>query len=197
MDKEEQIEEELIPQRCACCGRTSEMIDILNQHFQRNLTLKRIGMYSETLCSECVSELQQIAFEQVYYGDPRGRVKDLQNKCVAILFNREHPNVDVDEELCSLLVFYQNKIEELKHRGRFSLDDLKSSFHSAMNEWNVTHKYKCTVLIEPLNPTGSKLVIWVRLLIGYGRSDGFMINMELNPLTPGLDTNGIVPFKVD
>lgn len=181
---------------CACCGRTVEMFEILNRYFSRNISLKQVGQYEESLCSECVAELQQITFEQVYYGDPRMKVKDLQDKCIAILFNREHPNVEIDEELCNLLSFYQHKIDGLKQHEAFSVNGLKQYFNNTMNEWNATHRHKSFVSIEPMNDEGTLLNIYVRMTLSPSRTEGFSVKMELRS-NHGFGSDSIIPFKVD
>lgn len=189
--------EEDVTRRCFCCNRTLEMIDILNQYFAREITLKQVGLYEELLCSECVAELQQIVFEQVYYGDPRIKIKDLQDKCVAILHNREHPDAVIDEELCSLLVFYKDRIEALKHKGQFGIEELRVYFNDSMNEWNTTHRHKCFVSMEPINNTGTMINIFVRMTLSPSKSEGFAVKIELRSNASGLDMSDIIPFKVD
>lgn len=183
--------------RCFCCNRTEEMIDILNQYFGREISLKQIGLYEELLCSECIAELQQITFEQVYYGNNKIRSKDLQDKCIAILINREHPDAMVDEELCSLLVFYRERIESLKHRAQFSIDDLRTYFNESMSEWNATHRHKCFVSMEPITSTGTMFNIFVRMTLSPSKSEGFAVRIELRSNSAGLDPSDIIPFKVD
>lgn len=196
MEEEDDFEEG-VPHRCCCCNRTLEMIDILNQYFAREITLKQVGLYEELLCSECVAELQQIVFEQVYYGDPRIKIKDLQDKCVAILHNREHPDAIIDEELCSLLVFYRDKIDGLKHRPQFSITDLRTYFTDSMNEWNATHRHKSFVSMEPSNIIGTTINIFVRMSLSPSKSEGFAVKIELRSNASGLDLSDIIPFKVD
>lgn len=186
-----------VEHKCFCCNRTEEMINILNQYFARDISLKQIGLYEELLCSDCVNELQQITFEQVYYGDNRIRSKDLQDKCVAILLNREHPDVATDEELCSLLVFYKDRIEALKHRGQFGIEELRIYFNDSMNEWNATHRHKCFVGMEPINNTGTMINIFVRMTLSPSKSEGFAVKIELRSNASGLDMRDIIPFKVD
>lgn len=186
-----------IDHSCFCCNRTEEMIDILNQYFGREISLKQIGLYEELLCSECIAELQQITFEQVYYGDNKIRSKDLQDKCIAILLNREHPDAMVDEELCSLLMFYREKIESLKHRAQFSIDDLRTYFNESMGEWNATHRHKCFVSMEPITSTGTMFNIFVRMTLSPSKSEGFAVKIELRSNSAGLDPSDIIPFKVD
>lgn len=186
-----------VEHKCFCCNRTEEMINILNQYFARDISLKQIGLYEELLCSDCVNELQQITFEQVYYGDNRIRSKDLQDKCVAILLNREHPDAATDEELCSLLVFYKDKIDALKHRGQFSVEELRTYFNDSMNEWNATHRHKCFVAMEPINNIGTMINIFVRMTLSPSKSEGFAVKMELRSNASGLDMSDIIPFKVD
>lgn len=183
--------------RCFCCNRTEEMIDILNQYFGREISLKQIGLYEELLCSECIAELQQITFEQVYYGNNKVRSKDLQDKCIAILVNREHPDAMVDEELCSLLVFYRERIGSLKHRAQFNIDDLRTYFNELMGEWNATHRHKCFVSMEPITSTGTIFNIFVRMTLSPSKSEGFAVKIELRSNSAGLDPSDIIPFKVD
>ena len=186
-----------IDHSCFCCNRTEEMIDILNQYFGRGISLKQIGLYDELLCSECIAELQQITFEQVYYENNKVRSKDLRDKCIAILVNREHPDAMVDEELCSLLMFYREKIESLKHRAQLSIDDLRTYFNELMGEWNATHQHKCFVSMEPITSTGTMFNIFVRMTLSPSKSEGFAVKIEFRSNSAGLDPSDIIPFKVD
>lgn len=194
---EEKHSEDELKQDCICCNRTGWMIDILNDYFSKNITLKNIGLYEGPICSECFAELQQIVFEQVYYGDNKIKLKDLKEKCLAILFNRDHLSGVNDEELCLLFLHFNDVIGSLKRRKKFTIDDLNAVFQAAYQDWNTTHPHKCFVAIEPADENGTKLNIYIRLTLSPSKTEGFAVKMEMCADGSKLDTDDVIPFKVD
>ena len=191
MEEEQQEELEV----CCSCGRSANMIEILNNYFGKNLSLLHIGKLEEPLCSRCVRELQQITFDQVFYNDSKIKVNDLQDKCIAILLGRGHPSAEIDADLCDLLIHFKTNIEELKQRGKQSIQDVREFFHMLEVSWNQTHKHKCTVGIDQSQP--NQLTIYVRMTLTVSLSEGFAIGLVLQSPEGGFDKELIIPFKID
>lgn len=185
-----------IPQVCCRCGRTAEMIDILNTYFGKSLFLFRVGQYNGMLCSKCVKELRQIAFDQVFYGNHKTKVKTLRDRCIDILFNRNQPSIERDVELCELLTYFKSSIEYLKKQRITNESDIYTFFQSLKTEWNVKHKRKCVIKID--KPQPDKLTINVCLLLSDNKSEGFSIESTLrSPDEGNLSDESIIPFKID
>ena len=185
-----------IPQVCCRCGRTAEMIDILNTYFGKSLFLFRVGQYNGMLCSKCVKELRQIVFDQVFYGNHKTKVKTLRDQCIDILFTRNQATVEQDIDLCELLTYFKSGIEQLKNQKITNESVLYTFFQNLKTEWDVRHKRKCVIKID--KPQPNKLVINVCLLLSTSKSEGFTIESTLHSPNEGsLIDESIIPFKID
>ena len=189
---EEDHTEELV---CQCCGRSYEMIDILNTYFGKHLSIMHVGNYEESLCTKCIKELRQITFDQVFYGSGRCKMSDLQDKCISILFNRDHDDVEKDIALCQLLKFFQSKLEGLKQK-RFKLPEIHQYFKLASLEWNQVNRFKCAVALEDVPGPSISLVVYVRMLLTTSLSEGFAISITMGESNTTKD-EFIIPFKID
>lgn len=183
--------EELV---CQCCGRSYEMIDILNTYFGKHLSIMHVGNYEEPLCTKCIKELHQITFEQVFYGSGRCKMSDLQDKCISILFNRDH-DVEKDIALCKLLKFFQSKLEGLKQK-RFTISEVHQYFKLASLEWNQMNRFKCEVALEDASEPSISLIISVRMLLTTSLSEEFTMSVILGKSSDITDWLPI-PFKID
>lgn len=198
--EEESKEEVSTPevQYCSCCGRTDQMIDILDKYFGRSITLHQVGLFEDPLCTECIKELHEIVFEQIYYGDPRSRAKEVQDKCIAILMNRIRPEIQKDEDLCDMLLYFEERINELRQK-KFTQDSIRQYFHDAVDDWNQYHKHKCGIQIESSPNHPNQVTLYVRLLIDGCKSEGFSATIVFGP-TNGLtsfNNDFTIPFKIE
>ena len=185
---------------CAGCGRTSEMIEILNSGYGKNLALFKIGKYNGVMCSKCVHELQQITFDQVFFGDEKINVNTVRDRCVNILFGREHLSKDMDSELCAIYTFFKTNIKELKKQKGLSESDVCEFLQSLKTEWDMKHKHKCAIRIDKLQisrPRIDKLVIHVHILLSANRSEEFIVEAALRLPDEDYTSNEmIIPFKI-
>lgn len=186
---------------CSGCGRTSEMIEILNLVFGKNLALFKIGKYNGVLCSKCVKELQQITFDQVFFGDKDLDVNTVRDRCIDILFSRNHASMHQDFELCEIHTFFKTNIKELKKQKRLSESDILEFLQSMTTEWNVKHRHKCAIKIDKLQisrPKVDKLIVHVYLLLNGNRSEEFIVETTLRLPDEDYTSNEmIIPFKID
>lgn len=179
--------------RCCACGRSEREFSILGQFFGIQLETFRIPGFDEWLCSDCMHELSTIAREQIYFGDPRLKAVALQARCLTVLLSRDHTWASADVELCDLVDYVEDKLEELR-----TLTIPESEMHqflrNAICDWNGTHPHRCALYMEK---TGSNTFnMHVKFYVTPGTFREFSAEITASDAGPAMQ-GGMLPFSVD